>query len=49
MLMTPLTNPCINLSNLEGTINVIISTGKNNKNIKNTIMNESTGFCATIL
>ena len=37
------------LSNLEGTINVIISTGKNNKNIKNTIMNESTGFCATIL
>ena len=47
--MTPLTKPLIKPSNLLGIINVIISTGKNKQNIKNTIIKEVKGFCTTIL
>jgi hypothetical protein len=49
MLMTPLTNPRINLSSLEGIINVTISTGKKRRNTKNTIIVDSNGLCTTIL
>ena len=41
--------PFINLSNLEGTINVTISTGKKRRKIENTIIVDNKGLCTTIL